>query len=53
MFNDSCSIIIVAHSVIIAKLAVDPDLAGWNNPISVLNNKIKKIDWMEQNRSNQ
>ena len=28
MFNESCSIIIVAHSVIIAKLVVDPDLAG-------------------------
>ena len=28
MLNESCIIIIVAHSVIIAKLVVDPDLAG-------------------------
>ena len=28
MFNESCGIIIVAYSVIIAKLVVDPDLAG-------------------------
>ena len=28
MFNESCSIIIVAHNIIIAKLVVDPDLAA-------------------------
>ena len=28
MFNESCSIIVVAYSVITAKLIVDQDLAG-------------------------
>ena len=28
MLIESCSIIIVAYSIIIAKLIVDPDLAG-------------------------
>ena len=39
MLNKSCSIIIVAHSVTIAKLVVDPDLAAQLPAIAVYPNR--------------